>query len=75
MTSIPAEVVAAHRLVNQYHVIIRIEVRNYRGSFATLVFGDNKPLLIGACHDRRVDLIYLQDPGLCTGQRFPLWSI
>ena len=74
MTSIAAEVVAAHRLVNQYHVIIRIEAGNYRGSFATLVFGDNKPL-IGACNDRRVDLIYLQDPGLCTGQRFPLWSI
>jgi hypothetical protein len=74
MTSIPAEVVAAHKLVNQYHVIVRIEARKYRGSFATLVLGDNKPL-IGACHDRRVDLIYLQDPGLCTGQRFPLWSI
>ena len=74
MTSIPAEVVASHKLVNQYHVIVRIEARKYRGSFATLVFGDNQPL-IGACHDRRVDLIYLQDPGLCTGQQFPLWSI
>ena len=74
MTSIPAEVVASHKLVNQYHVIVRIAARKYRGSFATLVFGDNK-LLIGACHERRVDLIYLQDPGLCTGQRFPLWSI
>ena len=68
MTALPAEVVAAH------HVIVRIGVARYRGSFATLVFGDNKPL-IGACHDRRVDLIYLQDPGLCAGQRFPLWSI
>jgi hypothetical protein len=74
MTAIPAEVVAAHRLVNQYHVIVRIGVTHYRGSFATLVFGDNKPF-IGACHDRRVDLIYLQDPGLCAGQGFPLWSI
>jgi hypothetical protein len=74
MTAIPAEVVAARRLVNQYHVIVRIGAAHYRGSFDTLVFGDNKPL-IGACHDRRVDLIYLQDPGLCAGQRFPLWSI
>jgi hypothetical protein len=74
MTAIPAEVVAAHRLVNQHHVIVRIGVAHYRGSFATLVFGENKPL-IGACHDRRVDLIYLEDPGLCAGERFPLWSI
>jgi hypothetical protein len=74
VTSIPAEIVAAHKLVDQYHVIVRIEARNYRGSFASLIFGDNKPL-IGACHDRRLDLIYLQDPGLCAGQGFPLWSI
>jgi hypothetical protein len=40
MTVIPAEVVAAHRLVNQHHVIVRIGVAPYRGSFATLVFGD-----------------------------------
>jgi hypothetical protein len=45
MTAIPAEVVAAHRLVNQHHVIVRIGVAHYRGSFATLVFGDNKPLI------------------------------
>jgi hypothetical protein len=74
MTAIPAEVVAAHRLVNQYHVIVRIGGAHYRGSFGTLVFGDDKPL-IGAFHDGRVDLIYVQDPGLCAGQRFPLWSI
>jgi hypothetical protein len=72
MTAISADVVSVHRLLSQYHVIVRIGA--YRGSFDTLVFGDNKPL-IGACHDRRVDLIYLQDPGLCAGQRFPLWSI
>ncbi len=74
MTAIPAEVVAAHRLVNQYHVIVRIGTANYRGSFATLFFGDNKPL-IGACHDRRLDLIYLQHPGLQAVQEFPLWTI
>jgi hypothetical protein len=74
MTPIPAEVVVAHRLVNQYHVIVRIGAGHYRGSFATLVFGDNKPL-IGAFHDRRLDLIYLQHPGLQAGQQFPLWTI
>jgi hypothetical protein len=67
MTAIPAEVVAAHRLVNQYHVIVRIGAGGYRGSFATLVFGDNKPL-IGACHDRRVDLIYLHRPANTNGE-------
>jgi hypothetical protein len=74
MTAIPAEVVAAHGLLDQYHVIVRIGAANYRGSFATLVFGDNKPL-IGASHQGRLDLIYLQDPGLQAGQEFPLWTI
>ena len=74
MTAIPAEVVSAHRLVNQYHVIVRIGAARYRGSFAPLIFGDNKPL-IGACHDRRLDLIYLQHPGFQAGQEFPLWTI
>jgi hypothetical protein len=69
MTPIPAVVVATHRLVNQYQVIVRIGVANYRGSFATLAFGENKPL-IGACHDRRLDLIYLRHPGLQAGQQF-----
>ena len=72
MTAIPAEVVSAHKLLDQYHVIVRIG--HYQGLFATLVFGDNKPF-IGACHESRVDLIYLHDPGLCAGQGFPLWSI
>ena len=74
MKTLPAVVVAAHRLVNQYHVIVRIGAANYRGSFATLVFGDNKPL-IGASHQGRLDLIYLQHPGLQAGQEFPLWTI
>jgi hypothetical protein len=34
----------------------------------------NEPL-IGACYNRRLDLIYLQDPDLYTGEQFPLWSI
>lgn len=74
MTKIPAVIVAAHKLAgHQYHVIVRIGVANYRGSFATLAFGENKPIT-GACHDRRLDLLYPQDPELYTGQKFPLWS-
>jgi hypothetical protein len=74
MKTLPAVVVAAHTLVNQYHVIVRIGAANYRGSYATLVFGDNEPL-VGACHNRRLDLIYLRHPGLQAGQEFPLWTI
>ena len=73
MTPIPAKVLAVDKQGDQYNVIVRIEAKNYRGSFASLVFGENKPL-IGACHDRRLDLIYLQHPGLQAGQEFPLWD-
>jgi hypothetical protein len=38
MTPIPAVVVATHRLINQYHVIVRIGAAHYRGSFTTLSF-------------------------------------
>jgi hypothetical protein len=40
---------------------------NIGGSFNTLIFGKNKPL-IGSCHDGRLDLIYYRDPGLEEGQ-------
>jgi hypothetical protein len=38
-------------------VVVRILLRKYRGSFNTLMFGENKPL-IGSCRDGRLDLIY-----------------
>jgi hypothetical protein len=49
-------------------------VQKYRGSFNTLKFGENKPLM-GFCHNGRLDLIYYRDPGLKEGQTFPLWTI
>jgi hypothetical protein len=74
LTTIPAEVLAVERQSNKYHVIVRIEVPRYRGSFDTLVFGKNKPY-VGSCHEGRLDLIYLEDPDLQEGQEFPLWTI
>jgi hypothetical protein len=55
-------------------VIVRILLRKYRGSFNTLMFGENKPLM-GSCRDGQLDLIYCRDPGLKEGQPFPWWTI
>ena len=74
MTAIPAKVVTADWLRDQYRVIVRIGVAKYRGSFNTLKFGENKPFT-GFCHDGQLDLVYYQDPGLEAGQSFPLWTI
>src|SRR5580704_9534262 len=74
VTAIPAEVLAVDRQRDQFHVVVRIALTKYRGSFETLVFGKNKPF-VGSCHEGRLDLIYLQDPGLNAGQEFPLWTI
>ena len=74
MTAVPAEVLAIDRQSDRYHVIVRLGLARYRGSFDTLVFGENKPF-VGSCHEGRLDLIYLQDPGLHAGQEFPLWTI
>jgi hypothetical protein len=74
MTSIPAKVVAVGKEEDKHRVVVRIVLRRYRGSFNTLKFGENKPLM-GSCHDGRLDLIYYRDPGLKEGQSFPLWSI
>ena len=74
MTAIPAEVLAIDRQSDRYHVIVRVGLARYRGSFDTLVFGENKPF-VGSCHDGRLDLIYLRDPGLHAGQEFPLWTV
>jgi hypothetical protein len=74
LTAIPAEVIAVDRKSEQFHVIVRIALAKYRGSFDTLVFGAAKPSF-GSCHDGRLDLIYHQDPGLQAGEEFPLWTI
>jgi hypothetical protein len=74
MTPIPAKVLAVDKEGDQHHVIVRIGLRKYRGSFNTLKFGENKPS-IGFCNGGRLDLLYYQDPGLTAGQTFPLWTI
>jgi len=74
MTPILAKVLAVDNQGDQYNVIVRIELANYRGSFNTLIFGENKPST-GFCHEGRLDLVYYKDPGLKAGQPFPLWTI
>ena len=74
MTLIPARVVAVGQESDKHRVIVRISLRTYRGSFNTLRFGENKPLM-GSCHDGRLELIYYRDPGLKEGDLFPLWTI
>jgi hypothetical protein len=74
MTSIPAKVLAVDKQADKHRIIVRIILRKYRGSFNTLKFGENKPLM-GSCHDGRLDLIYCRDPGLAEGELFPLWTI
>jgi hypothetical protein len=74
MTSIPATILAVEKHADKHRVIVRILLQNYRGSFNTLKFGENKPF-IGSCHDGQLDLIYYQDPGIKKGQPFPLWTI
>jgi hypothetical protein len=74
MTFIPAKIVAVGKEADKHRIVVRIVLRKYRGSFNTLKFGENKPLM-GSCHDGRLDLIYYRDPGLKEGQSFPLWTI
>ena len=58
MKAISAEVIAVERQGGQYRVAVRIGGGNYRGSFNTLVFGKNKPL-VGSCHDGRLVVLIL----------------
>ena len=54
MTFIPAKVLAVDKQEDRHRIIVRIELRKYRGSFNTLKFGENKPFM-GSCHDGRLD--------------------
>jgi hypothetical protein len=74
MTLIPAKVIAVRKEAKKHRIVVRIALREYRGSFDTLKFGENKPLM-GFCHEGQLDLIYYRDPGLKEGQSFPLWKI
>jgi hypothetical protein len=53
-------------------VTVEIELPNFRRSFNSLRFGDQIPFS-GSYRDGKLELRYYQDPGLETGQQFPLW--
>jgi hypothetical protein len=74
ITFIPAKILNVDKQADKPRVIVRVLLREYRGSFDTLIFGENEPL-IGSCHAGRLDLIYPRDLGLKEGQPFPLWTI
>jgi hypothetical protein len=74
MTAIGARVLAVDNLGAHYRVIVRIGLPRYRGSFHTLLFGENKPFM-GFTHNGHLDLAYHEDPHLEAGQPFPLWTI
>jgi hypothetical protein len=73
MRRVLAKVLSVGKEANKHRIVVRI-VRQYRGSFNTLKFGENKPLM-GSCHESRLDLIYSRNPGLKEGEAFPLWTI
>jgi hypothetical protein len=73
MTLVPAKVLAVERIGDRYQVVVRIGTK-YRGSFNTLVFGENKPF-IGSYRNGRLDLVYHRDPCLMVHQVFPVWTI
>jgi len=57
MTPVPAKVVSIDRQGNRYRIIVRMRRIKYRGSFNTLVFGENKPN-VGSSQDGQLKLIY-----------------
>jgi hypothetical protein len=73
MSPIHAKVTAIEKRGAQYQVVVEI-VPKYRGSFNTLVFGENKPHS-GSLKDGRLNLVYYQNPGLAIGDPFPLWTL
>jgi hypothetical protein len=73
MSPIQAKVTAIEKRGAQYQVVVEI-VPKYRGSFNTLVFGENKPHS-GSLKDGRLNLVYYQNPGLAIGDPFPLWTL
>jgi hypothetical protein len=74
MTPIAAKVVSVDRQGNRYRIIVQTHGVKYRGSFNTLVFGENKPT-VGSFRDGRLKLIYYRNPGVKEGDTFPLWTI
>src|SRR5262249_33700651 len=75
---VPArEATVGSPLRRQVFKIVQIELANYRGSFNTLIFGENKPSSVSVTKARLGDASYLQ-----ANQRFeilllssPAWAV
>jgi hypothetical protein len=74
MTRLPAKVLFADRLGNQYLVTVQVACEKYTVAFDRLSFGKNKPHH-GSYRSGWLDLAYDQNPGLKAGQSFPLWAV
>ena len=74
MSRLPAKVLIADRLGNQYLITVQVQSEKHPFTFDGLRFGENKPHF-GSYRYGWLDLVYHQDPGLKAGQSFPLWAI
>jgi len=74
MTRLPAKVLIADRLGDQYLITVQVRFEKCPRAFDELSFGENTPRF-GSYHDGWLDLVYHRNPGLKTGQSFPLWAI
>jgi hypothetical protein len=74
MTFIPAKVLVADRLGDQYLITVQVRPEKIPSTFDGLSFGENKPHF-GSYRYGWLDLAYHQNPGLKAGQPFPLWAI
>jgi hypothetical protein len=74
MTLVPAKVLIADRLGDQYLITVQVGPEKYPYTFDGFSFGENKPHF-GSYRHGWLDLAYHQNPGLKAGQSFPLWAI
>lgn len=73
MTPIPAKVVNVDRSCDEFLVSVWVGCESFQGSFDSLSFGEIKPYF-GSYHYGWLDVAFRQNPGLKTGQEFPLWA-
>ncbi len=74
MIPVPAKILSIDKLGDQYLITIQVGCKKYKGTFDGLNFGENKPNC-GSYRNGWLDLAYHQNPGLKTGEAFPLWKI
>ena len=74
MIPVPAKILSVDKLGDQYLLTVQVGREKYKGAFDRLNFGENKPHL-GSYRNGWLDLAYHENPGLKTGQTFPLWKI